>query len=402
MNICIFEDEKYKNFFPLTLSRPVFELITGTTTIKQKILHFFPTENPFIKTRSYIEKIFSDKTIRTCHEISTESALFINGRLVPDESVKSSISSSEEKLFFSNETLVAAKVGNGAEFLKRLEARDFDGLAKEEISAKTVEYPWDLLSSNASEIEGEFALFGQKIPRISNFKSLGKQGIHIDDKAIVMAGTVLDATDGPIVIDKAAIVMANSFLKGPLYIGKQSLIKAGARIYGPTSIGDVCKIGGEISSSIFQGFSNKQHDGFMGHSYIGEWVNIGADTNNSDLKNNYKEVTVYIRNKPVKTGLTFVGTFIGDHSKTAINTVINTGAIVGFFANIFGEGFPPKFVPSFCWGGKRKFSTYKLEDSIETAARVMQRRNVRISDDYKQMMKEIFALTEPERVWEKV
>jgi len=401
MNICIFEDGKFGDFFPITLSRPIFELRTGTSSIYEKILHFFPGKKVFLKTRPYLEKTISGKRIFPSQHIPSEPALFFNGRLIPDKSLKQTIELAlDETLFFSEDTLIAAKVRDARKFLRNLEKNDFNTFKKEKISAKTVEYLWDLLKYNGEEIKKEFSLFGNKAPLAQeNIIMLEEENIFTGDGVTIMPWTVLDAQDGPIIIDNGTTVMANSFLKGPLYIGKNCVIKAGTRIYGPTSIGDVCKIGGELTATIFQGFSNKQHEGFIGHSYIGEWVNIGADTNNSDLKNNYKEVTVYINNKPVKTGLTFVGTFIGDHSKTAINTVINTGTVIGFSSNIFGEGFPPKFVPSFSWGGKRKFSTYKIDDAIETARKVMERRNVTMTEAYRKMMIEILELTKTERVW---
>lgn len=398
MNICIFEDKKYINFLPLTLSRPIFELITGTKTVREKLCQYFTKDDIFLSTRTYLANVFKEKIDNVSFDIPSKPTLFINGRVIPNKSLIESISHhSEEQLFFVEETLVAARVRDGKKFYKKWEEGNLEGYKIKKIDAKTINYPWDLLLYNGEEIEKEFMLFGRNIPAQKNVVLLGDRKIFISKEAIIMPGTVIDAEDGPVIIDNGTRVMPNSFLKGPLYIGKNCLIKAGSRIYGPTSIGDVCKVGGEVEGTIFQGYSNKQHDGFTGHSYIGEWVNIGADTNNSDLKNNYKEVTVYINNKPVNTKLASVGMFIGDHSKTAINTMINTGTVIGFSANIFGEGFPPKFVPSFSWGGKRRFSVYKLEDAIETAKRVMERRNVTMTGSYRKMMKRIFEETKSER-----
>ena len=394
MNICIFEDKQYINFLPLTLSRPVFELISGTKTVREKICQYFINDEIFLSTRTYLVDVFKEKIDDLSFDIPSKPTLFINGRVIPDKSLTDSISHhSEEQLFFTDETLIAAHVRDGKEFYKKLKEENLEGYKIKKIDAKIINYPWDILIYNGEEVEKEFMLFGRNIPALKNVVLLGDRKIYISKAAIIMPGTVIDAEDGPVIIENGTRVMPNSFLKGPLYIGKNCLIKAGSRIYGPTSIGNVCKVGGEISVSIFQGYSNKQHDGFIGHSYIGEWVNIGADTNNSDLKNNYKEVIVYVNNKPVNTGLSSIGTFIGDHSKTAINTVINTGTVIGFSVNIFGEGFPPKFIPSFSWGGKRKFSVYKLNDAIETAKKVMQRRKVVLTESYEKMMKTIFEET---------
>lgn len=398
MNICIFEDEKYIDFFPLTLSRPVFELRTGTMTIREKICRLYYGNKTFLATRPYLKDVFKKGIKKFSFDAPIGHTLFINGRVIPDKSLKNSISpEGEEKLFFVEKTLIAAWVKDGKEFWEKLKEGRIEDYKKEEITARTVEYPWDLINYNGEELEKEFKLFGNNVRTQKNVVMIGKRNIFIGEGTIIMPGTVIDAEDGPVIIDNETRVMSNTFLKGPLYIGKSCLIKAGSRIYGPTSIGDVCKVGGEVTETIFQGYSNKQHEGFIGHSYIGEWVNIGADTNNSDLKNNYKEVKVYINNKPVNTGLTFVGTFIGDHAKTAINTMLNTGTVIGFSTNIFGEGFPPKFIPSFSWGGKGRFSIYKLEDAIDTAKIVMQRRNISMTDAYKKMMEWIFEETKRER-----
>jgi len=398
MNLCIFEDEKYVNFYPLTLSRPVFELRTGTRSLREKLLHFFPANKIFILTRPYLEDILMEGLKNISFEIPKEPTLFINGRVIPTQSLENSITfRGEEILFFNNETLIAAHVKNGKSFEARLRKKNFEGYKREEIDAKIVNYPWELVNQNGSEIEKEFNLFGNSIPPQRDVTMLRKEHIFIGENVVIMPGVVIDADEGPVIIDNGARIMPNCYLEGPLYIGKNSLIKAGARIYSASSIGNICKVGGELETSIFHGYSNKQHEGFIGHSYIGEWVNIGADTNNSDLKNNYKEVTVYINNKPVNTELTFVGSFIGDHSKTAINTMLNTGTVIGFSSNIFGEGFPLKFVPSFSWGGRRRLSIYKIEKAIETARLVMARRKVKMSDAYERMMEQIFEETKKER-----
>ncbi|OQX56446.1 MAG: hypothetical protein B5M53_01450 [Candidatus Cloacimonas sp. 4484_209] len=400
MNICIFEDEKYINFFPLTLSRPTFELRVGRRTIRERIIQHFPKENVYLITRNYLKEVLSENVRKVSFEINKQPTLFINSRIVSPEIIKKEIDKEKkEVLFFSEDELVAAKVNNGITFYERLKNKDFGKYLKKHLNIKMFSYLWEINEYNKKAIEEDFNIVGNKLPKLININILNKSKIYVAENVEIMPGVVIDASSGPVIIDERTKLMPNCFLQGPIYLGRNCLIKPGTRIYGPSSIGNVCKVGGEIAESTFQGFSNKQHDGFIGHSYIGEWVNIGADTNNSDLKNNYKEVTVYINNKPVNTHLTFVGTFIGDHSKTAINTSINTGTVIGFSCNIFGEGFPPKFIPSFSWGGKRRFSTYKLEDAISTAEKVMSRRNVQMTSAYKKMVKEIFELTKKERVW---
>lgn len=204
--------------------------------------------------------------------------------------------------------------------------------------------------------------------------------VWIAEDVKLAPNVVLDASQGPIVIDAGAIVMANSVLCGPLYLGKKSIIKIGAKIYGGVSIGPVCKIGGEVEGSIFQAYSNKQHDGFLGHAYIGEWVNIGADTNNSDLKNTYKNVLYYNYHVAAKidSGSQFMGCIIGDHSKTGINSSLNTGLVIGIGCNLFGSTLFSGFIPDFSWGEAPALTKYRFTDFCDTMAVVKGRRNMEL------------------------
>jgi len=198
-------------------------------------------------------------------------------------------------------------------------------------------------------------------------------------------------------IGNRVTVMPNSYLEGPLYIGDYSLVKASAKIYHGTSIGPHCKVGGEVENSIIHSYSNKQHEGFLGHAYLGSWINIGADTNNSDLKNTYGSVKVVVNGKTVDTGMQFVGLTMGDHSKTGINMMFDTGTVVGISSNLYGAGLPPKFVPSFSWGSPGSLSVFELEKSLEIARRMMARRDVRMTPAYETMMRHAFAATDDER-----
>jgi UDP-N-acetylglucosamine diphosphorylase/glucosamine-1-phosphate N-acetyltransferase len=213
----------------------------------------------------------------------------------------------------------------------------------------------------------------------------------------VKPGVVLDAEGGPIYIGKKAKVFPNAVIEGPAFIGDGSMIKIGAKIYENTSIGEVCKVGGEVEGSIIHSYSNKQHDGFLGHAYLGMWVNLGADTNNSDLKNNYGSVRVMINGEEVNSGSMFVGLTMGDHSKAGINTMFNTGTVVGVSSNVFGAGFPPKYIPSFAWGGAEGIETYDIARALEVAQRVMGRRKMQLSGAEEKVLREVFALTARER-----
>jgi UDP-N-acetylglucosamine diphosphorylase/glucosamine-1-phosphate N-acetyltransferase len=213
----------------------------------------------------------------------------------------------------------------------------------------------------------------------------------------VSPGVVIDATKGPVSIADEVVIMPNASLEGPLHIGRGSRIKMGAKVYGGTTIGPFSKVGGEVAETIVHGYSNKQHEGFLGHSYLCEWTNIGAGTETSDLKNNYSPVRVAVGGEPVDSGELFVGVFMGDHSKTGIGTVFNTGTVVGVCCNVFGADYPPKYVPSFTWGGTAGFEEHDLNKAIETAARVAARRGQTFDSGAEAVLRKVFELTRDER-----
>ena len=208
---------------------------------------------------------------------------------------------------------------------------------------------------------------------------------------------MLDAEKGPIVIGANVRIFPNAVIEGPAFVGGGSLIKIGAKIYENTSIGPMCKVGGEVEGSILHGFANKQHDGFLGHAYLCPWVNLGADTNNSDLKNNYGSVRVTINGTEVDSGSLFVGVIMGDHAKSAINTMFNTGTVVGVGSNVFGAGFPPKYIPAFSWGGAEGIETYAIDKCIDVARKVMLRRNQTLTSAGEALLRHVFTLTQDER-----
>jgi UDP-N-acetylglucosamine diphosphorylase/glucosamine-1-phosphate N-acetyltransferase len=264
--------------------------------------------------------------------------------------------------------------------------------------ARLISFPWQLIEENSKAIEDDFMKLpfrGQAEESIvfGSVQLVGEENIVIGEASVIKPGVVLDASSGPIIIGDGTMVMANATITGPVYVGKQSLVKPGAKILQGTSIGDVCKIGGEVDESIFACYSNKQHDGFIGHSYIGEWVNIGAGANNSDLKNNYSPVRMWCAGMVRETGRQFLGLIMGDHTKTGINTMFNTGTVIGFNCNIFGSEPPPKFVPSFSWGSSKGFEVYDLEKGMQTAEIVMDRREVKFGKAHKQLFKKIFEIS---------
>ncbi len=413
MHLCLFEDNLVANFHPLVYFRPVYALRCGMLTLQQKILAHVPSAHVALHARAYLKNYLGElHPDSSVNEIAADRCLFMNGRLLADSDVAKQVTTKgdEDRVFVNGDIPVAAWVsGNRLEYLKRKMAEgtfgigDFDGLPRREIGARLVQYPWDLLSANAQEIFSDIMITTKRSKQKIQGKIhpgahlINRKGIFVGKRSSIKPGAVLDAEHGPIYIGDDVHVYANAVIEGPAFIGSGSIVKIGAKIYGKTSIGEFCKVGGEIEGSILHAHANKQHDGFLGHSYICPWVNLGADTNNSDLKNNYSSVRVSINGELVDSGQLFVGMFMGDHSKSGINSMFDTGTVVGVSCNIYGAGIPPKFVPSFSWGGSERLVEYRLSKSMEVARKVMERRNVRFTPAYESAFRTVFALTGGER-----
>jgi UDP-N-acetylglucosamine diphosphorylase/glucosamine-1-phosphate N-acetyltransferase len=410
MQICIFEDEQYLNFEPLIYSRPVFDLVCGITTLKEKIIRAFPKEKVVLKCRNYLEPfVKADNNKCKVNLFDNDDYLLINGRIIAPSSLKNilKLKSNEEKVFLSKGIVVAVKVS--AKTIKdlsldKVEVIDtelFKNLPSEEVEINSVSYLWDLVYLNGKEIQNDFKFYTKgkssakkKFPGV-NF--VNKKNIFIGKDVEIKPGVVLDASTGPIFIEKNVTIFPNAVIQGPFYIGESSKIKSCATIYPNVSIGRICKVGGEVEDTIIHPYTNKQHSGFLGHSYLGSWINLGADTNNSDLQNNYGSITVQVNGKRINSGKQFVGLIMGDHSKTAINTMFNTGTVVGFSSNVFGAGFPPKYFPSFGWGGNESMQEYKLSKAIETAKAVFARRDKEFTNEDELLFETIFNLTKEDR-----
>jgi UDP-N-acetylglucosamine diphosphorylase/glucosamine-1-phosphate N-acetyltransferase len=257
-----------------------------------------------------------------------------------------------------------------------------------------VKRPWDIFRLNGQELEADFALLtaGRESQPLHESNTLigEEENIFIEEGAEVYA-SIFNVVDGPIYIGKDAKVLEGSMVRGGLALCDHAVLKMGAKIYGPTTVGPHSKVGGEVGNSVLIGYSNKGHDGYLGNSVLGEWCNLGADTNTSNLKNNYSNVRAYsyLENEMIETGLQFCGLIMGDHSKSSINTMFNTGTVVGVCANVFDGGFPAKHVPSFSWGGKGGFETFKLEKAFEVAERVMARRKIDFTEEDQKILTKI-------------
>ncbi|MBI1805126.1 MAG: GlmU family protein [Ignavibacteriae bacterium] len=414
MQLCIFEDTQYTNFQPLVYFRPVYDLRCGVLTLRQKIESLLQHATVVFHVRKELEGYYGEENPSyAVNHLAEDDTWLINGRVIADELFTRLIrmhDRSREIVFRQDAGVVAAFIKShnisriAAQLSTPLSEEVFRNIPTGDSSVRMVHYPWDIIHNTAMEIENDFRML-KKIGsrRRSNVKVypgshlLQKDKIILGSGTVVKPGVVLDAEQGPIIIGDGVMMMPNAVIEGPAYIGDGTLIKAGAKIYHGTSIGKRCKVGGEVEASIVQGFSNKQHEGFLGHSYLGSWVNIGADTNTSDLKNTYGTVKVQLDAGQIDTGMQFVGIMMGDHSKTGINVMFDTGTIVGVSGNIYGAGLPPKFVPSFSWGEGKSFMTYNLEKSLETSRRVFSRRDIIMTDTYEKLFRHVFAITAESR-----
>lgn len=396
MQLCFFEDETASNFLPLTLTRPVDDLRMGIYTIREKWELALNSNKPSARiVPDYMQGVFSHG------EISAASpCLWINSRFLPRKQVIEQIKTLPEgSCLVAGAHTIAAKI-SGAASQKMHSSKTFSSSNLEKINAEApqnIAHFWDLTHLNASEIEHDIPFTQLKPIQGIEGKSkhvifIGSESIYISDKATIKAGSIIDATNGPVVIMPEVTIEEGSILKGPVAICQGATVKSGARIYGGSTIGPVCKVCGEISSTIFHSYSNKAHDGYVGNSIFGQWVNLGAGTTTSNLKNDYGtvKITHWQSGDTMDTGTQFLGTIMADHSKTAIHTSLNTGTVCGVSSNIFLSGLTPKFIPSFSWMGPDGTQTYRFEKALEVMRVMMARRNILLSSGYERMMQHIF------------
>jgi UDP-N-acetylglucosamine diphosphorylase/glucosamine-1-phosphate N-acetyltransferase len=386
MTTVLFDEEVTRNnLLPLTFTRPVCEIRIGILTIKQK-WELVLGEAVSYFTQSYLSKKFPI--------IEEESSLFINGKICPSNQLLDVVKNLKKgQALYSHSTLIAF-VGNSSN-IKSIHT--FDSIAFTSPIFE-VNHVWDIFQKNgqAIQLDVEWLTKNKKSQALSSSnRVVGDASLIFLEQGAKAEACIFNTQAGAIYIGKNAEVMEGSAIRGPFALGESSTIKLNAKIYGPTTIGPHCKVGGEVSNSVIFGYSNKAHDGFLGNSVIGEWCNLGADTNNSNLKNNYSNVKLfnYALQKPIDTGLQFCGLIMGDHSKSGINTMFNTGTVVGVGSNIFGGSFPATHVPSFSWGGSNGFETYKLEKLVETAERVFERRSLIFGEVEKNILEAVFNQT---------
>ncbi|MEA9412897.1 GlmU family protein [Flavobacterium sp. PL02] len=385
MNYILFDGPVRNALLPFTFTRPVADILIGIMTIRQKWeMHLGST------TTTITEEYLSEKYPM----VELEENVMINASFLPNNDLAELVSDLKtNQAIFKGEEVIAFYTNENQEEV------DFDSYEIIQYNGDciTVENTWDIFSKNAVAIREDFDFLtedrkSQPIPKSVN--TINPDDIFIEEGAKLEFVT-LNASTGPIYIGKNAEIMEGSVIRGPFALCENAQVKMNAKVYGATTVGVGSRIGGEVKNSVLFANSNKGHDGFLGDSVLGEWCNIGADTNNSNLKNNYEEVKLwsYETEGFAKTGLQFCGLMMGDHSKCGINTMFNTGTVVGVSANIFGSGFPRNFIPSFSWGGAAGFTTYVTKKAFETARLVMGRRNIDFDETEAAILEHIFEET---------
>lgn len=417
MNLCLYEDPSVRTFGPPALLRPVFSLRCGAFTLVEKLVRAFPDASLTLMVRPELEE-WTRYLYPTAQvgEPPAEETLFLNGRLcmTDDEMLHFLAASKGEASFLSEGTLFAAKVAGHrvAHAAKHLRAGDPETAFQDlrypaEVNAFVARSAADLIRWSPRQIVQDFRYAFQPGTVRGTIDTgvhlLQPEAVHVARGARVMAGAVLNAEGGPILVQENAVIEPLAYVEGPAVVGEGSRVKAGAQIREGTVIGPVCKIGGEVEASVFQGYANKQHDGFVGHSFVGEWVNLGAGTITSDLKNNYSNVRYfrdaeeYLAGRGTDSGQRLLGLTVGDFTKTGIGATFPTGSVVGIGCNLYGTSLQPAYVPSFVWGTPESLGEHRIDAMIETAARAMERRKAELRVEHDSLVRQAFDDSRAER-----
>jgi len=379
MKIVLCDNGLHLRFAPLTLTRPLGAIRMGILTNEERIRIAFPDAEVYYQTEQYLTKKFPS---------TSEGELFLNASVI-----------------FNDELLVICEVlEEGQELII-----DENWIARRGVSIKEqlkysgdaliIRYRWEIFQRNGEAIIKDFNWLTSN--RTSNSISstntiIGDKNLIFIEEGVSMEACILNTNNGPIYLGKNSEIMEGSVIRGPFALGEEACVKLATKVYGPTTIGPHCRVGGEVNNVIFQSYSNKGHDGFLGNSILGEWCNLGADTNSSNLKNNYSNVATYsYESKKIdKTDIQFMGVVMGDHSKTGINTMLNTATTVGVCSNIFGAEFPEKFIPSFSWGGGNSFEVFDKNKAVEVAKAMMERRHVEFTEGDQDIFDYLFTTKE--------
>ena len=398
MSYYLIDPTETQQLWPISRTRPVAEILLGILTIRQKWEKYLGAAGSHI-CKPPLSLHYNENTGPSEH-------IFIAGNLLPDDILTSKIRE--------------LKVGQGLHAKGRLLAAHLPSFDRESEfhlnmpgistmlecdSAVFLDQLWQIFQFTDRELRKDFNLLtsGNKSASLSSTNTILGEQLYCAENVNAECAMINTRT-GPVFLDSGVEIMEGAMLRGPIYLGKNSQVKLGAKIYGASSFGPECRLGGEINNSVVLGYSNKGHDGFLGNAVVGEWCNIGADSNNSNLKNNYEEVKIwsYVQEKFVRTGSQFCGLIMGDHAKCGINTMFNTGTVVGVGASVFGEGFPRQFIPDFAWGGASGFSTFQAAKFFVTAENMMSRRHKSLAETEREILELIFRETEKYRSWERI
>jgi len=402
LNLIIFEDHEADGFYPLTVSHPVYDLLYGCSNIVNRLKYYFRPDSITLSCRTYLGDISAERFGCPVNTFPGRNDIYliVSAALVPDLEVYNELKLAEiDTAFINNHTLIGAKLSG--QTLRDTSLTDIiydyktlpSKITLKEIKASVFEHLWDIVNFNTRAIDIDIRLF----PEIRSWRDSASatkfdDDVYIHPSAKIPAGIFIDTSKGPVVIDAGAIIEPRSLIQGPAYIGKDSSVLGGIIREG-CSIGPVCKVGGELEESIILGYSNKSHEGFIGHSYIGEWVNLGALTTNSDLKNNYSEIIVRLKGIDIPTGSIKIGCFIGDHSKTGIGTLLNTGIVIGFCDNLYGGSlFVDKEIGHFKWGTPGNLTEFKLNKAVGIAQSVMTRRGQEFTPSMNNLFEQIHKM----------
>ncbi len=399
--VVLFEDAVFANLLPLTYWRTVFELRCGRLGLGERLGKMLGTPASGLWTRDWIANVAAERSGLPINQPVQPGDLLVNGRWIPERPVNI-----EEPPYVATHEGQIAYVACDEKLAKRLAPEDFldrsrwpdvvSGTRHGRVEGPLIQYPWDLVVQTPPVLHREWDMQDARIDGEVHDSAvlLNESAIQVAAGASVGPLAVIDATEGPVFIDSGATVRQHACVSGPAYVGRHSVIHPHTFIHGGTSIGPVCKIGGEVAASVFQGYSNKAHSGFLGHAYVGSWVNIGADTTNSNLKNTYGTVRVPINGQDVDTGLTFFGCIFGDHVKTGIQQAISTGSVFGFAANVAGSRILPHFVRSFTWLTDGGLEDGDAERLARTAAKAMERRDVTMTEAEHALFEKLAVIVE--------
>jgi UDP-N-acetylglucosamine diphosphorylase/glucosamine-1-phosphate N-acetyltransferase len=416
MQIVVFEDTRVLELKPLVNLKPVYGLYTGFRSLQEKF-EYLTRGNVKLTyhLRRYLAPFFAEQHPECLvNRLEERDVLLVNGRVVCDEAAARAISEGafdSGKAYMQGETLLFARVDSSllltADGGLMPDLFDTSRLADELVAEtvtgfRVIDNLWDVIAFHPDELLRDAETLelghieGDVHPSVA---IINRSNIYVGPGAVIRAGAVLDAEEGFVAVGSGAIVESQAVLMQNVFLAPWSRVKIGAKLYSNVAVGTASRVGGEIEDALIEPFVNKQHDGFLGHSYISSWCNLGAGTNTSDLKNNYGRVKVLRNGQLQMTGLQFLGLMMGEHSKSSINSMFNTGTIVGTGSNIFGSGFPPREVPSFSWGGIDGIVPYDVEKAVETARRVMERRQVVMSRAYEAMFRFVASVESASRLF---